>query len=412
MWPRHRIDITWRDLASAAFACVRPGAADAAAQQVERRWSPNGDLLACLSVRSGWDLLLQSVDWPAGSEVLMSAMTIPDMAAIVRHHGFVPVPLDVDVDTLAPPAESIGRAVTPRTKAVLIAHLFGGRIDLSPFAEAAKSSGLMLIEDCAQAFRGPEYLGDPAADVSMFSFGPIKTATALGGALLRVGNRELLASMRMIQDGYAPQGRWAFLGRTVKYAGLRLLSGRIVFSAFAGLCRWTGRDHNQFIGRVSRGFADGGVERYRRRPSAPMMRLLNRRLLRYSRPREQRRCEVGRALRQQLSGHAPLPGSAVNDTVNWVFAILCDEPADAIRRLQQSGFDAAQGTSMCAIDPPPDRPELHPATARDLLARMVFVPAYPELRPRDVGRLAAAIIDAATSPIRPAATAPAARARG
>ena len=54
----------------------------------------------CLSVRSGWDLLLHVLAWPAGSEVIVSAITHPDMIRILRAHGLVPVPVDVDLDTL------------------------------------------------------------------------------------------------------------------------------------------------------------------------------------------------------------------------------------------------------------------------------------------------------------------------
>ena len=54
---------------------------------------------------------------------------------------------------------------------------------LQPFAEKAQEHGLLLWEDCAQAFDG-RYAGHPEADAVMFSFGPIKTATALGGVIV------------------------------------------------------------------------------------------------------------------------------------------------------------------------------------------------------------------------------------
>ena len=73
----------------------------------------------------------------------------------------------------------------------------------------AREHGLLLVEDCAQAFQGPERMGDPVADVSMYSFGTLKTSTALGGAILRVRDREVLGRMRGIQASYpsAGQGR-------------------------------------------------------------------------------------------------------------------------------------------------------------------------------------------------------------
>jgi dTDP-4-amino-4,6-dideoxygalactose transaminase len=52
---------------------------------------------------------------------------------------------------------------------------------------------LLVVEDCAQAYCGTEFDGHPDADVAIFSFGPIKTATASGGGLLRVRDGELLS---------------------------------------------------------------------------------------------------------------------------------------------------------------------------------------------------------------------------
>ena len=103
-------DIGWLDLADGltrgALARDRLGWQ----QQVEQIWSPAGEALACLSVRSGWDLLLAAAGFPAGSEVLMSAVTIPDMAEIVRHHDLVPVPVDVEPATMLPTPEAISAA--------------------------------------------------------------------------------------------------------------------------------------------------------------------------------------------------------------------------------------------------------------------------------------------------------------
>jgi len=149
-------------------------------QSAEQTWPGSDDVIACLSARSGLDLMLGQLGLPAGSEVLVSAVTIEDMVTILRHHGLVAVPMDVKPTDMSPSFKDINRAITSRTKAMLIAHLFGTRLPLQPFAEKAQEHGLLLWEDCAQAFDG-RYAGHPEADAVMFSFGPIKTATALGG---------------------------------------------------------------------------------------------------------------------------------------------------------------------------------------------------------------------------------------
>ena len=98
--PRHRIDIEPDALGRALARCARPSRD--AARALEAWASPDGEVLATLSVRSGFDALLTALALPAGSEVLLSGWTIPDMARVVRAHGLVPVPLDCEAATLAP----------------------------------------------------------------------------------------------------------------------------------------------------------------------------------------------------------------------------------------------------------------------------------------------------------------------
>src|SRR5690606_8136562 len=78
MLPRGKLDIGWADLGVAARACLQMGDRGAAQRRVAAAWSDAGEALACLSVRSGFDLLLQALALPAGSEILVSAITIRD----------------------------------------------------------------------------------------------------------------------------------------------------------------------------------------------------------------------------------------------------------------------------------------------------------------------------------------------
>jgi dTDP-4-amino-4,6-dideoxygalactose transaminase len=154
MWARKRIDIGWRDLLAAAGYALFPGSRATAQQSAEQSWPGSDDVIACLSVRSGLDLMLGQLGLPAGSEVLVSAVTIEDMVTTLRHHGLVAVPIDVDPADMSPGFKEMDRAITSRTKAMLIAQLFGTRLPLQPFAEKAREHGLLLWEDCAQAFDG------------------------------------------------------------------------------------------------------------------------------------------------------------------------------------------------------------------------------------------------------------------
>jgi perosamine synthetase len=198
MLPRGKIDIAWSDLAFAARRSFRGCDRDAAQRAVEARWSPNGDTLATLSVRSAFDLWLRARAFPPGSEVLVSAVTIRDMTRILEEHGLVPVPVELDVGTLAVTREALEARLTKRTRAVVVAHLFGSRMPLDGLVALTQERGLPLVEDCAQAYVADTYRGHPGCDVALFSFGPIKTNTALGGGLAVVRERATLACMRTL----------------------------------------------------------------------------------------------------------------------------------------------------------------------------------------------------------------------
>lgn len=389
MWPRKHLDLGWDDVTSGAARCMLPACRRALAAAIESRWSSAGDALVCLSVRSAFDLLLGSLKLPPRSEVLISAVTIRDMATIIESHGLVPVPIDLDVAGMGPRLESLEAGLAARTRAIVVAHLFGGRIDLGPIAEFARRHRLMLIEDAAQAFVGHDYTGDASADVSMFSFGPIKTATALGGAVVRVRNAELLGLMRERQSGYPVQSRGDFLKRTMKYAALKGLSARPMFSAAVAGCRLARRDYDRLINGCVRGFgAEHFFQRIRRQPSAPLLSLLARRLAQYDPGRLASRAEIAERIMGRWAGTARFPGSACQPHTHWLLPLWTNYPARVIATLAEAGFDATQGQSLTAIAPPIGRPETEAAAARRTMSGTVFLPCYPGLPPTAVSRLA------------------------
>jgi dTDP-4-amino-4,6-dideoxygalactose transaminase len=86
MIPRKKLDIGWLDLGVGGLSCLfPPDRCD-----IQARVEQSENTLATLSVRTGFDLLLQHLALPRGSEVLMSAITIRDMVSIIEHHGYAP----------------------------------------------------------------------------------------------------------------------------------------------------------------------------------------------------------------------------------------------------------------------------------------------------------------------------------
>jgi hypothetical protein len=203
--PRKRLDISLTDLGSLLVSCLgrsegsRAGLEHDLAQVWGTADGPRHTLL-CLSVRSAWDLLLTTLRLEEGAEVVMGGVTIPDMVRLTRCHGLVPVPVDLDPATLSfSSLQALRDAITPRTRLLVVTHLFGAVTDLAPLAALASEKGLLLVEDCAQAFSAAHFRGHAQADVSLFSFGTIKTSTALAGAVVRFRDATLCARVRRLE---------------------------------------------------------------------------------------------------------------------------------------------------------------------------------------------------------------------
>jgi len=328
--------------------CIR----DRLSARLEAAWSPGGKGMACRSVRSGFHLMLESLALPAGSEVLVSAVTHPDMVRILEAHGLVAVPVDLDVPTLAPRLEIAERLVTPHTVAILVAHLFGGRVAMDALAAFARRRRLLLWEDCAQAFTGPADTGDPNADVSMYSFGSLKTCTALGGALLKVGDSSLLARMRLAQSRWRPQARGAYAGSVVKFLVFKLVTRPFSYGVLAALHRALGRDFDRTINTSVKAFRPGPLlPQTEVRPSAPLLATLAYRLRTFDDARLRRRAESGEWLDAHLPGHVTPAGHLVESRTHWLFPVISREPDKLILACRRAGVDGARGASSVTVVP-------------------------------------------------------------
>lgn len=394
--PRLQLDIGIADLVLALASCAGVGR-NGRAEHVLEATGDTAAATVCLSVRSAFDLLLEALPLTPGDEVAISALTHPDMARIIEAHGLRAIPVDIDPRTLAPVVDNLERALSPRTRVLVVAHLFGGRVDLQPLSDVARRHDLLLVEDCAQSLLGAGDRGSPVADVSLFSFGPIKRATALGGCVVRVRRPALLRRMEHLQDGWPLQSRLEFAGRVLKFTGLVALSHPRAYWLFARALPLLGRDLDSVVAGSVRGFpAADLLDRIRRRPAGPLLALLARRLRRFNAQRLLQRVRIGERVVKGLPDPFAYPGRGSLDQTFWVFPVTAPDPSVLIRSLRQAGFDASRATSsIAAIAPPADRSDLAPVEAERLRDRIVFLPVYPELEDAEVTRLLGAVHRAA-----------------
>lgn len=160
----------------------------------------------CVGVANGLDALqlaLRALRLPAGSEVLVPSNTyIATILAIVQA-GLTPVTVEPDIRTYNIDPDKIAAAITPRTSAVMVVHLYGKMCDMDPILSLCAQHGLKLVEDCAQG-HGAGYKGRKAGtfgDFGAFSFYPTKNLGGLGdGGALITGDPVLADRVRSLRN--------------------------------------------------------------------------------------------------------------------------------------------------------------------------------------------------------------------
>ena len=243
--------------------------------------SPTCFILPCLSVRSVLDLYLQVKKYPPGSELIMSAINIPQMSHIAQYHGLKVVPLDINIDTLAPDVQLLESLINENTVAIVIAHIYGRWSDISDVINVCLKHKLTILEDCAQAFCGFKKLGHPKADLSFFSFGAIKSSTAFGGAIVRVKDQLLFNQMKQLSNKYLIQSRMTYLKKILNCViGMMALNSRRVMRVMLPILKALGIDHKEAVVSMLRGFPVSDFKMLRLQPSTALLRMMLRRLVR------------------------------------------------------------------------------------------------------------------------------------
>jgi perosamine synthetase len=388
MIARKQLDANLAHVAAGLLACAglapQPPDRD---RQGRPLLSARPESLVCLSVRSGFDLLLGELAWPAGDEVLVTAITIPDMSRILREHGLQPVPVDLDLATLAPDLAALEHAVTPRTRAVLVAHLFGSRLPLDPLIAWAHGRGLQVWEDCAQAFTADGFEGHAAAEVRMFSFGTIKTATAFGGGILLVNDDGLRTRLVERHHRWPQQSAGAYARKISKLSLFIMVQTPGMYGAVFRVIRWLGRDPDQVIMDFGRGFAGGNFfARLRHRPSVALQHLLAQRLATAEAGTVRGRAEAGEFLLAQLQGARPI-GARAEHRTHWLFPLRVKNADALLPVLGRAGFDATRASS--SLHAVPDGGGGRAPRAQAAMSEVVYVPAYAAMGPRRLAALAA-----------------------
>lgn len=175
-------------------------------EEFEREFADYCDTRHCIGVASGLsalELTLRASGIGPGDEVIVPAYTWVATWLAVTMVGAKPVGVDVRESTYNIDVELAHAAITPRTAAIVPVHMRGEPADMAAIEDVARSHGLLVVEDAAQAHgarhdgRRVGGLGDAAA----FSFYPAKNLGALGdGGAVTTDDDELAAKLRLLRN--------------------------------------------------------------------------------------------------------------------------------------------------------------------------------------------------------------------
>ena len=272
----------WPQIEQEYRACLLAGAyiGGPAVTAFERSWADYCGAGHAVGLASGTDALelcLIAMGLGPGDEVIVPANTFIATAAAVVRAGATPRFADVSEDTLLMTSRTLAEAITPRTRAVIVVHLYGQPPDMTSLVATARRAGIAVIEDAAQA-HGAEWDGRRAGsfgEAACFSFYPAKNLGAFGDAGAVVTSRpELADRIRSLanhgRSGGSAHYEHGYIGTNSRLDALHAiaLSGKL-----ARLDTWTKRRialasaYRELLG--GREFSDRGL---RLTATAPLAR--------------------------------------------------------------------------------------------------------------------------------------------
>jgi perosamine synthetase len=148
------------------------------------------------------DASIIALNLQPGDEVIMPTFTIICCASAITRVGAIPVLIDCEPDTWNMDVSKIESRITPKTKAIMVVHIYGLPVDMDPVLELAKKYNLKIIEDAAEE-HGQHYKGRPIGsfgDISCFSFYPNKHITTGEGGMIATDNLELAERCRSLRN--------------------------------------------------------------------------------------------------------------------------------------------------------------------------------------------------------------------
>ena len=305
------------------------------------------------------------------------------MVAIVQAHGLVPVPIDLDFDTLSPDIAQFKAALEDeRSVCAVVAHVFGCIVDMAPYAELCRHKpGFLLVEDAAEAFC-PELMRMPlACSVRLYSFGPIKVCTSWTGAVAVVADDELRSALRRKLSSYPLQTRRSHLLRVLKFMLLVILQHPRIFYLLVKVLKLLGLDHAAVLQPMVKSFSvnQSLLQNIRKQPCQAAAQTLALRIS--SLDQDMLRQSFARALQvgPKLPASCRVPGSKAQLHTYWLYPVVIEDTV-----LRKRVCDSFCGSTMfdvgtkpsqlCVVAAPESSAFAYPKVAHAIMSNCVFLP--------------------------------------
>jgi dTDP-4-amino-4,6-dideoxygalactose transaminase len=234
----------------------------------EAEYADYCDAAHCVGLANGLDALtlaLRALDVGPGDEVIVPSNTYIATWLAVSAVGATPVPVEPDPATHNIDVSRIAEAITPRTRVLLPVHLYGQPADMDAILSIARTRGLAVVEDAAQA-HGARYKGKRIGghgDIVCWSFYPGKNLGAMGDGGAITTNRAELADRVRVLRNYGSRVKYV---NEVQGVNSRLdpIQAAVLRVKLRHLDDWTGR-RRELAARYSEGLAEAALVR----PYAP-----------------------------------------------------------------------------------------------------------------------------------------------
>lgn len=184
--------------------------------------------VAVNSGTSALDISVASLGLKKGSEIITTPFTFVATANCILYNNLKPVFADIKKDTYNINPDEIKKKITSKTKAIIYVDYAGQPCDISEIRKIAEENNLFLIEDAAHAC-GAEYESKKVgnfADLTTFSFHPVKHITTGEGGMVTTNNEELYEKLKLLRNHGIDKGTTARFGKDTSYAYDMKMLGR------------------------------------------------------------------------------------------------------------------------------------------------------------------------------------------